>query len=216
VVGAVAVWRSRRSREGEGDTIRPGRSTLRELLFFASPFVMVLVAFAFVREQKRPPKELVTPVGEPIIADAPPEGAVPVDARWAEGITLVAGKVLTQPTSVPTEKTVTVELDWRIDGTPPKGLGVFLHVEGQPGVFISVDYALLSGELLFEDAPMHRILRDVSEPIRLPWNGKPGTYDVRVGLFRARRSGERLKKISGPGAENQEDGRVFVTSFVAP
>ena len=112
---------------------------------------------------------------------------------------------------------MTVELDWRLDRKPPKGLGVFLHVESPPGVFIPVDYALLSGELLFEDAPLHRILRDVSERIvRLPWNGKSRTYDVRVGLFRARRSGERLKSISGPGAEKQDDGRVLVGSFVAP
>ncbi len=212
VVAGVALWRS---RGGSRDTILPGRPFLKDLLLFASPFALSLLALVFVHQPRRPPPVLWTPVGEPVVADAPPEGAVPINATWAEGITLVAARVLTQPTRTATEKTATVELDWRIDKKPPKGLGVFLHVEGHP-TFIPLDYALLSGVLLFEDAPLHKILRDVSEPIRLPWNGKPMTYDVRAGLFLARRTGERLKSIRGPGAETQDDGRIFVGSFVAP
>ena len=98
VVAAVAVWRSRRSGSA-GDTIRPGRPVLRELLFFASPFVLVVLAFALVHEHPRPPRELLTPAGR---ADdcgrASRRG--PIDARWEEGVTLVASRILTQPTSI--------------------------------------------------------------------------------------------------------------------
>jgi hypothetical protein len=223
-VAAVAWRRSRpkvsaRSSPGSspvGDVIQLGRPFLSELLLFASPFALALLSFVFVHEARRPPPVLVTPVGEPVIADAPPEGAVAVDATWAEGITLVAARILTQPTRIATEKTATIELDWKLAKKPPKGLGVFVHVEGGPGGFISLDYALLSGVVLFEDAPLHRIVRDVSEPITLAWGGSPSTYTVHAGLFLARRSGDRLKDISGPGSLNEDDGRVFVGSFVAP
>ena len=183
---------------------------------FASPFAFALLSLVLVHEPRRPQTPLLTPAGEPLLADQPPEGARPVDAEWPEGVTLVAARILTQPTRIPTEKTATVELDWEFSKKPPKGLGVFLHVEGPSGVFIAVDYAFLSGVLLLDDAPLHRLVRDVSEPVAVPWNGKPGTYDVHVGLFKARQTGERLKEIAGPGGRTAVDGRVYIGSFVAP
>jgi len=206
-VAAWALWRARGRRRTVGPI---------DVALFASPLAFALLSFVVVREPRRPPPELVTPAGEPMVADAPPDGALPVDARWAEGITLVASRVVAEPTTSQDERTATVELDWRLDGKPPDGLGVVLYVVGGARSPITFEYALLSRVLLFEDAPRGRILRDVTEPIRLPRADGPTTYQVYVAIDRARRAGERLGNLSGPGADNQVDGSVFAGSFVVP
>jgi hypothetical protein len=219
-VAALALWRSRR-RGGGGDTIQPGRPFLRDVVLFASPLAFALLAVVFVNEPPRRPPELMTPAGEPLVVDTPPAGAMPIDARWEEGITLVASRIVLRPTHVPSEKTATVELDWRLTKKPPDGLGVVLYVVGRPKSPITIEYALLSHVLLFEDAPLQRVLRDVIEPIRLPAAEEPTTYQVHVALFRARRTGERLENISGPGltkegAPKEGGGSVSAGSFVVP
>jgi hypothetical protein len=212
-VAGLALFRSRRSRD---DRIAPGRPFARDLVLFASPFACVALSFVLVYEPRRPPPALVTPSGEPMLVDALPEGITPLDATWAEGIELVGAHFHTEPTRLPTEKVATIELDWKLTKAPPKGLGVYLELDGQKRTLIGVDYALLSGVLLFEDAPKNRILRDVGGPILLPWIGQPIHYDVWVVLYRARRSGERLTQIEGTTPHVESEGKVFVGSFVAP
>ncbi len=212
VIAAVAWRRSRRS----GDTIPPGRAWARELLLFSSPLAITLLSFVVIREPNRPPPPRVTRSGEPIVADAPPPDAIPLGARWGEGVTLEAARYHLDPSPTPGEQTITLELDWRLDQKAPSDLAAFVHLEGGPGRPISVNSAQISGTLLFAEAPVHVTLRDEREPTLLPRENKPVTWKVYVGLYHALSDAERLKDIVAPGNTTARDGRVLVTTFIVP
>jgi hypothetical protein len=212
VVAAIAWRRSGRS----GDAIRTGREWTRELALFASPVAVLLLSFVLIREPKRPPLPRVTRSGEPIVADSPPTDAISLGATWGEGVMLQAARLRLEPTSRTDERTITVELDWRLDKKPPADLGAFVHLDGGRGHLISVNSAQLSGTLLFADAPLRTTLRDEREPILLPRDAKPATWKVYAGLYHALSDGERLKDIFATGTTMAHDGRVLVGSFVVP
>jgi hypothetical protein len=204
---AVYVWAQTRRTDRFGT----GRELGRQMLIFASPWCVAALGFAVVREARRSPPPLVTPDGEPIVG-APPADASPVGARWdEEGIVLEDARLLESPGITAKDAYVTVELDWRLLKRPPSGLAISLHVEGIPKVLdFGLDYALLSGALLFDDAPINTTLRDVSQKILVPkWaDGK----EVRafVQLHYARRASGPLTDVHG--ATVADDGRVLVGS----
>jgi len=209
---AVYVWRESRRRPGFGT----GRGLARDVGVFASPLLVTALGFACLREPRRPPTPLVTPGGEAIVASTPPAGATPVGALWAdEGITLQAVRFDKSPGPSAGDTLVNVELDWLFDKRPPSGLAVSLHVDGSAKGDIAVDYALLSGVLLPEDAPLHTTLRDVSEPLLLPRGVGSHALRVSVGLTYARRGGQPLTDVRGTGSHD-DDGRILIGSFMVP
>ena len=203
LVAGVLVWRARK-----GDLIAPGREALVTAALCASPFAVTLLAAVLIHEPRRPPPPLVTPSGEPMIVEAPPEGSLPVEARW-DGIVLEASTLTVEPVGDTTS--VTVELDWRLSKKPPPGLGVFVRFEKAKDHF-NADHVLLSDLMALEDAPIGKTVRDVAAVVVIPPDKAPGTWNVYAGLWRARRDGQRLRILGGING-TVSDNRVQVGSF---
>jgi hypothetical protein len=210
---AAYVWMRTKASDGFGS----GRVLVREVGLFASPWLVAALGLLVVREPKRASPPLVTPDGDPIVVPAPPADAVRIDARWAaEGITLEAAllkKSLGGPSDRDTH--VSVELDWRLDKKPPKGLAIFVRVEGGLSGPISLTYAFFSGIMLLDDAPLHTTLRDVSQELLLPNGRDPKEIKVFAGLYYGRSDGERLTDVEA-GTLRVDHGGVPVGSFAIP
>jgi len=181
----------------------------------AAPLLLLPAALRLMHEPKRPPAPLQTPAGEPMIVDAPPEDTTPIGTRLESGIVLLAAHVELEPADEDHGPFAIVELDWRFDEPVPPGLGVFIQVEAGKTHF-GTDHVLLSGVLLPESAPLHTILRDISEPIALPTPKQPTTWSFYVGFWRARRDMSRLR-ITEVGQGTVRAGRILAgTLDVAP
>jgi hypothetical protein len=212
LVVAVYVWRRTRESEAFGS----GGELAREVGIFASPFLVAALGFLVMPEPRRAPPPLVTLEGDPIVVPAPPEGTTPIQARWvAEGITLEAARLTKSPGPTDRDTSLSVELDWRLDKKLPKGLAIFVQVEGAAAGPFSLDYSFLSGILLLDDAPLHTTLRDVSDKFLLPNSPDAKKVKVSAGLYYGRRDGERLTDVQG-GTLEIDNGRVTVGSLVVP
>jgi hypothetical protein len=210
VVAGVVAWRARRK-----DTVPSRREWLLTFALMLAPFLVVALSFKLMREPRPPPLPLLTPSGEPMIVDAPPEDTTPIGARWAEGIVLEAARVELEPRDDAHGPLANVELDWRFDRPVPPGIGVFIQFEKteKKTTFFATDHVLLSNALWPEDAPLHKTLRDVFDPVDIPEAKTAITWKVYAGLWRARRDMTRLT-VTDPGTSSISYDRVLVGSFV--
>src|SRR6202041_1256811 len=101
--------------------VQSGRDILVTTALCLVPFAGTGLTFAFMGEPRRPPPALLTPAGEPMIVDAPSPDAKPLHARWGEGITLEAARIVIDPSSNNEGTFSTVELDWRTEKKLPSG-----------------------------------------------------------------------------------------------
>jgi len=175
-----------------------------------APLTVAGAALAFVHEPKRPEQKLTLQNGEPIAQTDPPQGAQRVDAEIEGGITLEATRIVTHPTS--DGPMLDFELDWKLAGPPPPGLGIFVHFEPDKGDSVNVDHVDLATIAPFEALPLHMTLRDVLPGIAIE-SGK--SYKIYVGVWRARRNGTRLKVLS-PGKVTVDQDRLLVATLKAP
>ncbi|HSQ66589.1 MAG TPA: hypothetical protein VLM85_25385 [Polyangiaceae bacterium] len=203
-LGAIAFLLVYVRRRGEPRT--PRAWTLCAAVA-TTPLWGVGLAFALVREPPRPPPRFVLPDGDPMIADAPPPQAEALGVRFTDGVTLQAARVVSHV--VPEGPMVDLELDWRLAGPAPPGLGVFVHIEPDKGDVVNVDHVALATVAPFEAFPADKTLRDALPPIALE-AGK--TYKVYVGLWRARRGGERLPVVD-KGSATLDGDRVVITTL---
>jgi hypothetical protein len=120
-----------------------------------------------------------------------------------------------EPSDDGQSRLVTLELDWRLDRKLPAGLGVFVHFETIPKERFSADHVLLSGIMQLDDAPLHKTIRDVSDPIVVspPKNGI--TWQLHIGIWRARRDQARIPVVSY-GANGGDDNRVLIGTIDVP
>jgi len=77
---------------------------------------------------------------------------------------------------------------------------------------VNVDHVALATVAPFEAFPTNKTLRDVLPDIAVE-SGK--TYRIYVGVWRARRGGERLK-VTDKGNGTIDDDRVLVATVRAP
>jgi hypothetical protein len=208
IAAAIMLWRSRRA-----DQVSPGWGRVGMIALAGAPLLVVPLSFALMHEPKRPPPPLVTPSGEPMIVDKPPEDTTPLGTHWENGIVLEAGHIEVIPPGEGHGTLAIVELDWRFDEPVPAGLGVFMQLDQEKSHF-STDHVLLSGVLLPEAAPLHTTVRDISEPIAIPQPKGPVTWSVYAGIWRARRDMSRLR-ITEMGQATLSKGRVLVGTLVA-
>ena len=108
--------------------------------------------------------------------------------------------------------TLDFELDWHLDHAAPVGLGVFVHFEPDKGDSVNIDHVALSTVAPFEALPANMTLRDVLPGVGIE-AGK--TYKIYVGVWRARRNGERLKVLDG-GKATVDRNRVLVATIHVP
>jgi hypothetical protein len=209
LVVCVLLWRRWRGSTGP----RTRREWATTFAFAAVPFVAPLCVVAFVREPSPPPPSLVTPSGDPIVAAAPPEGVRKLRARLEGGVTLEGATV--GVVGKPGEPALALELDWRLDSHAERGLGVFIHVEGEGMDNLNVDHVRISGVAPLEDLPLDATLRDVVPAIAIPLPKKPTALRIYVGVWRARGDGSRLHVVDGGGAKI-DDNRVLAASVTMP
>jgi hypothetical protein len=211
LVAAAILW----GRARGTDRIVGGRAATATGLLAAAPLLLAVGACVGFKEPPIPPRPLLAPSGEDVVASSPPEGAVPLGARLAGGVTLEAARLdVSDAASDPRE--LTVELDWRLAERARPGMGVFVHITGSPGDnALNVDHTLISSVVPFEAAPTGTTLRDISIPITLPASREHRTWEVYVGLWMARRSGDRVRVIDA-GTAKVDDNRVLVGSFETP
>jgi len=172
-----------------------------------APLSGVGLAFAFVHEPPRPPPRLVLPSGEPMVADAPPPRAGILNVKLEDGVTLEAVRTTTR--ILPEGPTIDLELDWRLAQAAPPGLGIFVHITPDKGDTVNVDHVALATIAPFELLPANKTLRDSLPQIALEPNQ---TYQVYVGVWRARRGGERLHVLD-KGSTTVDADRVLVTTL---
>jgi hypothetical protein len=202
-LGFIA-WRARRAPRVKG--LRDG---LVLALLALSPLVPVLATAAAVPQQTYT-QPLQTPEGQPIIADALDEGAVRIDAKFADGVVLEAATLSDQDPAPGAD--LTLELDWRRGQTlDDSGIGVFVHIEPSKGTPLNGDHVLLSGMLDLENAPPDKILRDIL-PLYVPEDAHGKQWKIWVGLWRVRRGGSRVPLVDGGHALVDGD-RVLAASF---
>jgi hypothetical protein len=202
-------------KSDRGDSIDTRREWLITAGLCVLPFSAALISFLSVREPKRPPPSLLTPQGEQMIVAGPPESTQPIDAHWADGIILEAAQVRIEPGDDPNTVLAKLELDWRIERKLPTGLGIFVHFHENPKDQFGADHVLLSGVLQLEDAPLHTTIRDVAEGIVVSLNENPITWEVYVGVWRARRDQYRVD-VENYGRLGGRDQMVLVWTFDAP
>jgi len=198
IAACIGLWRARKAKVGA------------QLAIAIVPFIGVASAFAFVHEPPRPPMALVLPDGESIVAETPPPGAQKLGVKLEEGIQLEAARSLIRAT--PDGPVLDFELDWRLDRPAAPGLGIFVHFEPDKGDTVNVDHVALATVAPFEAFPTNKTLRDVLPDIAVE-SGK--TYRIYVGVWRARRGGERLK-VTDKGNGTIDEDRVLVATVRAP
>jgi hypothetical protein len=198
IAACVALWRMKRSK------------LAAQLAIAIAPFVGVATALAFVHEPPHPKATLTLPDGEPIAQATPPPGAQNVGAKLEEGVTLEAARTLVRAT--PDGPVLDFELDWRLSQPAPPGLGIFVHFEPDKGDTVNVDHVGLATVAPFEAFPANMTLRDALPDIAIE-SGK--TYKIYVGVWRARRGGERLHVVDA-GSATIESDRILVATIRAP
>lgn len=209
LVAAIAIlWLARQKRL---DTTPRGLGKLAGLALF--PALPLGIAYASVDEPPLPPKTLLTPDGDAIVTDAPPEGSMPMGVVFASGITLEAVRVA--PQAVAPGAMVRIELDWRTRPDVEKRTGIFLHVvpdQGEPDDELRADHVYLSGQIEIEKAPSDRLLRDVVQ-LTAPHKAKGKHYVVWGGVWRVSRGGSRVEIQDKGAAHVDKDGRVRIGEF---
>ncbi len=210
IAAGIVLWRAKRK-----DAVPSLREWLLTAALSLAPLLVVPLSFKVMHEPRFPPIPLLTPSGEPVVVDAPPEGTTAIGARWGEGIVLQAAHVELEPREEGHGPLANVELDWRFDRPVPPGIGVFIQFEKteKKTTFFATDHVLFSNVLWPEDAPLHKTLRDVFDPVDIPENNNAITWKVYAGLWRARRDMTRLT-VTDAGLSSISYDRVLVGSFV--
>jgi hypothetical protein len=211
LLASAWLWRAAKRTEW----ISSGRDWLVSLALCASPFGAALLAFPLVHQPSAREPNYVTPDDEPMFVNAPPKDAAPVGAVWENGATLEAARIRTEPSDDGQSVLATLELDWRLERNLPSGLGVFVHLEASAKDHFMADHVLFSGTLKPEDAPLHKTIRDVKDPVVISLGNAPATWKVYVGLWRARLDQRRIRLVDGEQGGSNDD-RVLVATYEAP
>jgi len=198
LAACVVLWRKR------------GLALSAQLGLAAAPLAAPLLVLALVHEPSRPKTIYTIPNGEPVAQAQPPADAQTLGVKFEEGVTLEATRITLD--RKPDGPTLDFELDWRLDGPAPPGLGVFVHMEPDKGDSVNVDHVGIATVAPLEALPANMTLRDVLPGIAIE-SGK--TYKIYAGVWRARRGGDRLRVLDKGSATVDQD-RVLVATIHAP
>jgi hypothetical protein len=198
LVACIALWRMTR--------LKP----IIQLAIAGAPFIGVAIALLFVHEPARAAHRLTLPNGDPIVQADPQPGTTHIGAELEDGISLDAARAVVQ--RAPDGPMLDFELDWRLSRPAPPGLGIFVHFEPDKGDTVNVDHVALATVAPFEAFPTGMTLRDVLPGIAVE-SGK--TYKIYVGVWRARRGGQRLK-VTTPGTVTVDENRLLVATVHVP
>lgn len=198
----VLVWR------------RAGRKRDLGLLAIAiAPWVVGLSAWKLIPEADSPPAHaLGSSRGQPLVADALPEGARRLGVVFEGGVELQG--VRTTFEHLEGDDSLVVEFDWKVTGALRRDLGFFVHIEPEGDKRFNADHALISNSLALTDAPEGKTLRDF---VRLGIASKHRSqrWTVYVGLWAVHSDGSRMKVLDAKGTRIHEDRAQVATVDVA-
>lgn len=198
-LGFVGWWARRRGR----------LSMWRLCAISAGPLAVWGLLWVTWTEPPAPPV-LTNPNGTPILVESLPPQATPVRADFSVPVELHGAVV---PTGPDANGILSFELFWKVKGSVPRAVGVFVHLVDEHGKMANQDHEVLAGTFFFKTAPRGRLLRDAFSVSAqgLP----PGRWQVLVGLWNSRGDGTRIV-ASTPEGEPIPDGRVLVGTFTVP
>lgn len=208
LAGAIAcgilVWRGRKK-----ERVKDARDLPIDAGIVVAPVLPLLLIFGLWKQPPIPDRSMVGPTGDPVVADAPPDGSFEANARFEGDIELVAVRAL-PPDPVAGGKSI-IEIDWRVGANVPSGVGVFTHIEPDGADRTMADHATISGVLELERAPKGKILRDVIElSVSDAYSGK--SIKIWTGLWLQRGRGTRLR-VTDHGTLEERDNRLLVTTL---
>ena len=165
-----------------------------------------------VHEPKRPPQRLLLPGGEPIVQTDPLPGSDPLGVEFEDGITLEASRIAVSDRH-PMGPCSTSSLTGGSLTLLRRGSASSSTSTPDKGDTVNVDHVALATVAPFEAFPVNIMtLRDVLPGIAVE-GGK--TYKIYVGVWRARRGGQRLKVIT-PGTLPVDENRLLVATIHTP
>jgi hypothetical protein len=138
------------------------------------------------------------PLGALTISDRPrrfeaPAVGAPVDAQWAEGVTLIRAE--TPETARPGDD-IPITLVWQAGGPTARNWKVFVHLlNGAGGLRAQVDSYPAEGAAPSTSWQANEVILDTRR-LALPADLEPGSYNLRVGLY-DELTGERLPLAEG-------------------
>ena len=133
-------------------------------------------------------------------------------ARLESGVVLEA--VRADWSHAPWGPVLRLELDWKLTQRPPRGVGIFIHLEPEGLARESYDHVLLSGTVPLDRAPLGQTLRDV---VRLdaPPRFRGRKWRVYTGLWEVLGTGRRLA-VEDPRGLPERENRLEVFSGEPP
>jgi hypothetical protein len=198
-LGFVGWWTRRRGK----------LSPWRLCAIAAGPLAVWGLLWVTWAEPPAPPV-LTNQNGTPILVDSLPPDAAPVRANFSIPVELHGAVV---PAGPDADGILSFELFWKVNGSVPRAIGVFVHLVDEHGRMANQDHEVLAGTFFFKTAPRGRLLRDAFSvsALGLP----PGRWKVLVGLWNSRGDGTRIV-ASTPEGEPIPEGRVLVGAFTVP
>lgn len=190
-------------------TVRRERSRGRRFAGAVVPLIVGSIIAGVWREAPFPSTTPVGPEGETLIVETAPPNARPLNVRFGADVKLDAVMLEHRP-----DGRVRLELDWSRGSSVNTHLGIFVHIE--PGALkrITADHLQLSDALYLEQLPLGRVGRDIML-IDVPSSKRGQTWNVWIGLWEMRGSGERIP-VTEPNGVTTAENRVLVGSLVIP
>jgi hypothetical protein len=198
-LGFVGWWTRRRGR----------LSPWRLCAIAAGPLAVWGLLWVTWTEPPAPPV-LTNPNGTPILVESLPPDATSVRAAFSVPVELHGAVVPAMPDA---NGLLSFELFWRVNGSVPRAVGVFVHLVDEHGRMLNQDHEVLAGTFFFKTAPRGQLLRDAFtlSAVGVP----PGRWKVLVGLWNSRGDGSRIVAFT-PEGEPISDGRVLIGTFTVP
>jgi hypothetical protein len=189
---AIAAWFSMRWRKQEQKPALLLAAALVPLAAWGS------VAVAWHEELPEP--ILTNQDGSPILVAALPADATVVNGRFDLPIRIEGARV----TPADSEGFVTADLYWRVTGTLPRSLGIFVHFESPGKTWKVADHEVIAGTYFLKLAPKGVLLHDALA-IRLDTRQDAGEWTMRVGLWHASGDGSRVPAFTREGTRIDDD-----------
>ncbi len=173
----------------------------------ALPAVALLAALA-IPEPAWPRPPLRNADRSPIVLDALPPAARPVDVRFALPVRIVGVET---PRAPDAQGNWPLRVYFRVEGDVPRSVGVFAHVVPATGRPRSADHEVIGASVFLANAPRGEVLRDAFAVTPLP----RGPFRLVVGLWHVSGDGSRVPVRDAGGLPVRDDA-VELATFETP
>jgi hypothetical protein len=171
------------------------------------PLALGVLLRLAIPEASTPKPLLRNANGKPLLVDALPAQVNPLAVEFELPVRLEG---VSFPQQLGAWGIGDFELYWRVTGSVPRAVGVFVHLEGPGGARLPADHEVIGASVFFQNAPRERRLRDA---FSVDLSRAPrGKWSVYVGLWYASGDGGRVGIRAAPNTIAAE-GRVLTGTF---